>query len=104
MSGWQGDLIVSTRTLVMLINSLVEDTQAQVIPVTIMYPLPLPAIVYSPSQVQSLWPIGTCLYIKEPYVRSGAKGRTEILIPWPKDMVEVPRVAGIFDHPAVQVS
>jgi hypothetical protein len=34
----------------------------------------------------------------------GAKGRTEIAIAWPKDMVEVPRVAGIFNHPAVTVS
>jgi hypothetical protein len=34
----------------------------------------------------------------------GAKGRTEIAIAWPKDMVEVPRVAGVFDHPAVAVS
>lgn len=73
-------------------------------PVTVMFPLPFPAIVYSPVVVQTLWPIGTCLYIKEPYVRMGPKGRPQILIAWPKDMVEVPRVAGIFDHPAVIVS
>lgn len=54
--------------------------------------------------VQTLWPIGTCLYIKEPYARMGAKGRVEILIPWTKDMVEVPRVTGIVEHPAVTVS
>jgi len=69
-----------------------------------MFPLPMPAIAYSPAVIQTLWPIGTCLYIKEPYVRMGTKGRPEILIAWPKDMVEVPRVAGIFDHPAVSVS
>jgi hypothetical protein len=69
-----------------------------------MFPLPFPALVYPPSVIQTLWPIGTCFYIKEPYARMGAKGRTEIAIAWPKDMVEVPRVAGIFDHPAVTVS
>jgi len=34
----------------------------------------------------------------------GNRGGVEILVAWPKDLVEVPRVAGVFDHPAVQVS
>jgi hypothetical protein len=37
-------------------------------------------------------------------VRYGARGRAEILVAWPKDLVEVPRVAGIFDDPRVDVS
>jgi len=104
MLGQWGNIIVSQSSCNKLISSLVEDTESQVMPVTVMYPLPFPAIAYSPAVIQTLWPIGTCIYIKEPYVRMGPKGRPEILIAWPKDMVEVPRVAGIFDHPAVSVS
>lgn len=81
-----------------------EDTNSQPIPVTILYPFPFPAIVYLPAEVQSLWPVGTCFYIKEPYVRTGLRGRAEILVAWPKDLVEIPPVAGVFDDPDLLVS
>jgi hypothetical protein len=87
-----------------LIHSLVEDINSHVLPVTIMYPFPFAAISYTPAVVQTAWPVGTICYIKEPYVRYGARGRAEILVAWPKDLVEVPRVAGIFDDPRVDVS
>lgn len=70
--------------------SLVEDSDRQVMPVTILWPLPEPAINYSSQVVRSLYPVGTCLAIKEPYVRYGAKGMPEILIGWPKDVHELP--------------
>jgi hypothetical protein len=87
-----------------LICSVVEDTNGRPIPVTVMYPFPFPAIAYSPATVQSLWPVGTCLYIKEPYVRYGPRGRAEVLVAWPKDMVEIPPVAGVFGNPDSAVS
>ena len=87
-----------------LTSSVVEDTNGQPIPVTILYPFPFPAIVYSPARVQSLWPVGTCLYVKEPYIRCGPRGRAEVLVAWPKDMVEITPVAGVFDNPDLAVS
>lgn len=32
------------------------------------------------------------MVIKEPYVRYGAKAMAEIVVPWPKDICEIPLV------------
>lgn len=48
---------------------MLEDPSGNALPCHVEYPLPLPAIYYPSEFLEALYPILTCLAIKDLYVR-----------------------------------
>jgi len=67
--------------------SAVEDRKGQAIAITIENYFDLPAIMISQSRIIELFPIGTILRIKEPYIRYGLfTGFPEVHVGVPRDI------------------
>jgi hypothetical protein len=67
--------------------SSVEDTNGHVVPVTIMNPSPLHACYISAATLKELFPLGSVLAIREPYIKFALRGYIAIRVDVPSDVI-----------------
>ncbi|KAK4686583.1 hypothetical protein P7C73_g3545, partial [Tremellales sp. Uapishka_1] len=72
------------------VKFVVEDAKGKALPCFVEVPLPRPAMTYPSSFLCHLYPVGTILAIKEPFVRlAPLPGRPEICVSVPSDVEEL---------------